>query len=183
MPNIKTPLLSAVLLTLVGTAQAQTTDPAQQPNTFITSPYFTSPFSGLYVGAKVGANISDVSGYPHAPSHTSFFPGATVGFGFDAGPVMVGGEAFADFHHGSTTGKDAGFDAKFGVPLERYMPYLRVGFTARHPDSRLHWGLGVEYKALQSLGVAMEWTADQSNVNDIRRRNNSFTLGVHYYFQ
>ncbi|MBM7131840.1 porin family protein [Dyella mobilis] len=155
-----------------------------QANQLFTGSHFSSPFSGLYVGAKAGANVSDATGRLRQPSHTSFFPGVTVGFGFDAGPIMLGGEAFADFHHGSTTRKDAGFDGKLGVPIDgRYMPYLRIGATSQWPDSRLHYGFGVEYKALRSFGVAAEWTADKSNANGIRRHNNSFTLGVHYYFQ
>jgi outer membrane immunogenic protein len=184
MSNIKKLLLSAASFALTGTVSAQTSDSGLQANQLFGGPYFTSPFSGLYVGAKVGANVSDASGGLRVPSHTSFFPGVTVGFGFDVGPVMLGGEAFADFHHGSTTRKDAGFDAKLGLPIERrYMPYLRLGATSQWPDSRLHYGLGLEYKALQSLGLGVEWTADTSAANGIRRHNNSFTLGAHYYFQ
>jgi outer membrane immunogenic protein len=181
--NKKKLLLSAACFALAGAVHAQTADTSLESNKLFTGPYFQSPFSGLYVGAKVGANVSDASGAVNIPSRTSFFPGVTVGFGFDAGPVLLGGEAFADFHHGSTTRKDAGFDAKLGVPLQRYMPYLRVGATSQWPDTRLHWGLGVEYKALQSLGVAAEWTTDKSSADNVRRHNNSFTLGVHYYFQ
>lgn len=175
--------LPAALALLANAAQAQTPAAASPPQQrLFDGPYFSSAFSGLYAGAKAGINISNASGAMHVPSRTRVFPGATLGFGIDVGRVLLGGEAFADFHHGSTTRKDAGFDAKLGVPMRRYMPYLRVGVVSEWPSTDLHWGMGVEYRALDQLGVAAEWTTDTSRVNRIKRRNDSFTLGIHYYF-
>lgn len=181
MSSIKLLFLPAALALLAGTAQAQTSVPLQQDRLF-TGSYFTSPFSGLYAGGKVGVNVSNAWGAMHRSSSSHFFPGVMVGFGIDVGPVLLGGEAFADFHNASTTRKDAGFDAKLGVPLNRYMPYARVGATSEWPDTRMHWGLGVEYRALDRLGVTAEWTMDHSDADNIKRHNNSFTVGVHYYF-
>jgi outer membrane immunogenic protein len=146
-----------------------------------------SPFSGPYVGFKVGANVSDASGQTNKPTHTTVFPGLTAGYGVDVGSVMLGAEAFADFHHGSATFKDGGLDAKLGMPLTtsfgQIMPYARLGFTANWPSTRPHWGLGVEYAATKNIGVAAEWTGDHTNADHSSWNNNSFTVGMHYYFR
>ena len=140
-------------------------------------------FSGAYVGFKVGADVSSASGAVNKPSHTTVFPGFTAGYGFDVGSVMFGAEAFADLHHGSATYKDGGIDAKLGVPLGQIMPYARLGFTVDWPSTRPHWGLGVEYAATKNLGVTAEWTGDHTNANKTSWNNNSFTVGMHYYFR
>ncbi|NML32617.1 outer membrane beta-barrel protein [Paraburkholderia antibiotica] len=142
-----------------------------------------SLFSGPYVGFKFGANVSSASGAINKPSHTTIFPGFTAGYGVDIGSVMLGAEAFVDLHDGSATYKDGGLDAKLGVPFGKIMPYARVGFTADWPSTRPHWGLGVEYAATKNLGVTAEWTGDHANAKDTRWNNNSFTVGVHYYFR
>lgn len=146
-----------------------------------------SLFSGPYVGFKVGANVSSASGEVNKPSHTTVFPGLTAGYGFDIGSVMLGAEAFADFHHGSATYKDGGIDAKLGLPLAapfgQIMPYARVGFTVDWPSTRPHWGLGVEYATTKHLGVSAEWTGDHTNAQHSSWNNNSFTVGMHYYFR
>lgn len=142
-----------------------------------------SLFSGPYVGFKVGANISDASGAISKPSHTTIFPGLTAGYGVDVGPVLLGAEAFADLHHGSATYKDGGVDAKLGVPLGQFMPYARLGFTLDWPSTRPHWGLGVEYAATKHLGLTAEWTGDHTNADHSSWNNNSFTMGMHYYFR
>ena len=95
---------------------------------------------------------------------------------------MAGAEAFADFHNGSTTRSDGGIDMRFGMPLNQFMPYARVGFTADWPNTRLHYGAGVEYKFAPHVSLAGEWTTDKSNADGTKRRNNSFTLGLKYYF-
>jgi outer membrane immunogenic protein len=114
-------------------------------------------------------------------SSSTFF-GLVAGYNFDVSDFVVGAEAFGDFHNASTTYKDAGLDAKFGMPFKQIMPYARLGFTGTWPNARLHYGLGVEYKFTKNISVAGEWTADSSNHDGTKRRNNSATFGVHYYF-
>ncbi|MFL9961024.1 porin family protein [Paraburkholderia sediminicola] len=149
----------------------------------ITSAPTASLFSGPYVGFKVGANVSSAAGEINKPSHTTVFPGFTAGYGFNVGPLMLGAEAFADLHHGSATYKDGGIDAKLGMPFGQIMPYARLGFTVDWPATRPHWGLGVEYAATKNLGVTAEWTSDHANAENSSWHNNSFTLGMHYYFR
>jgi outer membrane immunogenic protein len=139
-------------------------------------------FAGPYVGFKLGVNNSDASGAINKDSHNTAFPGFTAGYNFAVDRFVLGAEAFADLHHGSSTYKDAGIDAKFGMPFNQFMPYARVGFTGGWPDARLHWGLGVEYKFARHVSAVSEWTTDTGSHDGTRRTNNSFTLGLQYHF-
>ncbi|KND56338.1 hypothetical protein BPUN_0789 [Candidatus Paraburkholderia kirkii] len=143
-----------------------------------------SAFAGPYVGAKFGVNWSDITGPNARSTHTpAEFPGLVAGLNYDIVPLVVGIEGFADFHCGSTTRDDGGFDVKFGVPVNgNIMPYARVGFTASWPDTRLHYGGGVEYKFAKNWSVAGEYTGDVSSYQGGHRHNDSVTIGVHYYF-
>src|SRR6185437_7421179 len=111
-------------------AHAQTQAPA--PNL----PAVSSAFAGPYAGIKIGENWSDASGAVNASTHSTTFFGALAGYGFDVGRFVLGAEAFADLHNGSTTKKDAGIDAPIGVPFNQFMPYARVGLTASWPNTR-----------------------------------------------
>jgi outer membrane immunogenic protein len=141
-----------------------------------------SGFAGPFVGFKVGTNSSNGNGAAYDAWHTTIFPGLTAGYNFDLDGVVLGAEAFADFHNGSSTGKDAGIDAKFGMPFDQFMPYARLGVTARSPSSRAHWGLGVEYKFARHLSTALEWTSDADKKHGTRRTNDSVTIGLQYHF-
>jgi outer membrane immunogenic protein len=163
---------AAAVFVLAGIAHAETPVPQS----------VHSEFSGPYAGIKLGANLSNASGVVNAGTHGTAFPGLTAGYGFDVGRFVLGGEAFADFHNGSTTRKDGGIDFRAGMPFNKIMPYARIGFTGFWPDTRLHYGLGVEYKLYKNIHLAGEWTTDQSNSDGTKRRNNSFTLGLNYYF-
>lgn len=170
MQKITRLVLTTSIVLLSQLAQAAAPSPA------------ASQFSGPYVGFKVGVNTSDASGKIYKSSHTTVFPGFTAGYNFDVSRFVVGAEAFADLHHGSTTFKDIGVDAKFGMPFNQFMPYARVGLTGNKPDTRLHWGLGVEYKFAKQVSAVGEWTTDSSNRDGTKRKNNSFTIGVRYHF-
>ncbi|PRX99145.1 outer membrane protein [Paraburkholderia sp. BL25I1N1] len=141
-----------------------------------------SEFAGPYVGFKLGVNTSDASGVHSKASHATVFPGFTAGYNFDVDRFVAGAEVFADLHHGSTTYKDGGIDAKFGMPFNQFMPYVRIGLTTDWPNIRPHWGLGVEYKFAKHVSAVGEWTTDTSNHDGTRRTNNSFTIGVQYHF-
>ncbi|WP_459718276.1 outer membrane protein [Paraburkholderia sp. 2C] len=167
---------------LAGIAHAQT--PAQstdsQPPATNTA---HSEFAGPYLGIKVGGNWSDASGAVNQGTHGTGFFGAMAGYGFDVGRFVLGAEAFGDFHGGSTTKDDGGLDVRIGMPFNKIMPYARIGFTSAWPDTRFHGGLGVEYAIYKNIHISGEWTADQSNSNGTKRTNNSFTVGLTYYFR
>ncbi|KMZ13070.1 hypothetical protein BHUM_00441 [Candidatus Burkholderia humilis] len=141
-----------------------------------------SEFAGAFVGAKAGLNWSDATGHTYESTHTTGFPGLTIGYNYDLAPVLVGIEGFADFHGGSTTKKDAGIDAKLGLPLNHVMPYARIGFMGTWPDTCLHYGVGAEYKFAKQWSVAGEWTVDRAHYDGGHRQNNSLTVGMHYFF-
>lgn len=142
-----------------------------------------SEFAGPYIGAKAGFNGSDATGLHPESTHTTFFPGLTAGYNYDLERFVIGVEGFADFHAGSTTKNDAGMDARVGIPVNgNVMPYARIGFTASWPDTRLHYGAGVEYKFAKNWSVAGEYTGDTAHYDGGHRHNDSLTVGVHYYF-
>ncbi|WP_244815734.1 porin family protein [Caballeronia sp. Lep1P3] len=143
-----------------------------------------SEFAGPYVGAKLGVNRSDATGNHYQTSgQATFFPGIVAGYGFDVDRFVLGVEGFADFHSRSTTKNDAGVDVRFGMPLDgNVMPYARIGATGSWPDTRLHYGAGLEYKIRQHWSVAVEYTGDTSHYDGGHRRNDSLTAGVHYIF-
>ena len=172
MTAIKT-LLACAAIALSAAAQAQ---PTQQQ--------LIDDFSGPYVGAKLGVNVSSASGATNKPTHTTIFPGFVAGYGFNAGPVVLGAEIFADLHHGSATAKDAGIDAKIGYPVGQLMPYARLGIEAPDwPKSRFHYGLGVEYLFTKNVSLFSEWTHDATHADNTHWTNDSFTIGANYRFR
>jgi outer membrane immunogenic protein len=164
MSKLKT-LTAALVVSMMGVAGVQ-----------------ASEFAGPYAGVKIGENWSDASGVINTSTSSTTFFGLVAGYNFDVSNFVVGAEAFGDFHNASTTYKDAGLDAKFGMPFNHLMPYARIGFTGTWPNARLHYGLGLEYKFTKNISVAGEWTADSSTHDGTKRRNDSATIGVHYYF-
>jgi outer membrane immunogenic protein len=191
MTAIKSWLTALTFAALAGVAHAQTpevtsavtplTTPTKSPDSQVLTTH--SEFAGPYAGIKVGGNWSDASGVVNKGTHGTAFFGAMAGYGFDVGRFVLGAEAFADFHGGSTTKVDGGLDARIGMPFDRIMPYARIGFTTAWPDTRLHGGLGVEYAIYKNIHINGEWTADRSNSNGTKRTNNSFTVGMTYYFR
>ncbi|MDE1183269.1 outer membrane beta-barrel protein [Paraburkholderia sp.] len=182
MFNLKKYLITASVLALAGVVHVNAhADTATDAPT--TAKIAGADFSGVYVGMKTGRNLSNAAGHVALPRHGSNFVGVTAGYGFDVGPLIVGAEAFMDLHNGSTTGKDGGIDAKVGMPFGRFMPYARIGITGSYPNARLHYGIGTEAHVYRHLNVAAEWTTDTSRTEGTNRRNDSFTIGVKYYFE
>ena len=171
-------ILTASMVLLSSLAHSQTEAPLQTEALLSGA----NQFAGPYLGFKLGVNNSDASGVINKASHSTVFPGFTAGYNFAVDRFVLGAEVFADLHHGSTTYKDGGIDAKFGMPFNQFMPYARVGVTTDWPSVRLHWGLGVEYKFARHVSAVGEWTTDTSNLNGTKRTNNSFTIGLQYHF-
>ncbi|SAK62724.1 hypothetical protein AWB79_02907 [Caballeronia hypogeia] len=176
-------LIAPALLSLLCVTQAHSEglDPTLLKLMGVQGPH--SQFAGPYVGAKFGVNWSDITGPNPKSTHTTFFPGIVAGVNYDVDRFVVGVEGFMDFHGGSTTKKDGGIDLKLGMPVNgNIMPYARIGFTGTWPDTRLHYGGGVEYKFAKNWSVAAEYTGDTSSYQGGRRHNDSLTAGLHYYF-
>ncbi len=138
-----------------------------------------SEFKDGYVGGKIGYNRN-------SPDSTStsdeFYPGLEAGFGWDKDELMVGVNAFLDHHTQSITGADFGADLKLGFPYGKYMPYFKLGLTGSDPGTRLHGGLGIEFKFDPQWSVAAEWTTDNESVSSTSKQNNNISVGLNYYF-
>jgi outer membrane protein OmpA-like peptidoglycan-associated protein len=154
-----------------------------------------SEFKGAYIGANVGMNHSKIGTVSAA---NKFYPGIQAGYNWDlTSNVLLGVEGFVDGHSSSVTATDAGIDAKLGYTMGKFMPYARLGAAATTPGTRIHGGLGLEYKFAPSWSVFGEMTADRrketltttfngavakSVVTDNTARNTNFAIGVNYYF-
>ena len=138
-----------------------------------------SEFRGGYLGGKIGYNTN-------SPTTTNTanksYLGAEAGYGWDKGDVLLGVDGFADGHNKSITGRDYGVDVKLGVPMNNFMPYVKLGVAGSNPGARVHGGLGMEYKLAPHWSVVGEWTADSKNVNSQVRKNSNISVGINYYF-
>lgn len=160
MNKIITSTVMAIALTGITTAQA-------------------SEFDGGYLGGKIGYNKNSP-----ATSTTSnkIYPGIEAGYGWDVGSVMLGIDGFYDGHSKSITNKDHGADVKLGLPIDKWMPYAKLGMAGSNPGTRGHGGLGIEYKFAPQWSVSGEWTTDRKTVNSVKIKNSNASIGISYYF-
>ena len=138
-----------------------------------------SEFGGSYLDGKIGYNTN-------SPATTStsnkIYPGVEAGWGWDMGKVVLGVDGFVDWHTKSITGRDYGADVKLGFPLDKFMPYAKLGATGSAPGTRVNGGLGIEYKFAPQWSVVGEYTSDSKTVNSQKYKNNNISVGVNYYF-
>ncbi len=140
---------------------------------------YASEFDGVYFGGKIGYNSNE----PVAKSTSDeFYLGADAGYAWSQGGALLGLNVFADSHIKSITGRDVGVDVKFGYPLDKFMPYIKLGVVGTNPGSRLHGGLGMEFKVDSNWSVVGEWTGDSKTVNSIDHTNSNISIGINYYF-
>jgi OmpA-OmpF porin, OOP family len=138
-----------------------------------------SDFKGGYLGGKIGHNTNTPE--TNATSN-KIYPGVEAGYGWDIDGVMIGVDAFWDDHTKSVTKSDYGADVKLGFPMDKLMPYVKLGMAGSDPGTRVHGGLGIEYKFAPQWSVAGEWTADSKSVNSVTNENSNISVGVNYYF-
>jgi len=138
-----------------------------------------SEFEGGYLGGKIGSNTN----HP-ATNNTSnkAYLGAEAGYAWRMGKVLLGLDGFADDHIKSITGRDVGADVKLGFPSDKFMPYIKLGVAGTNPGSRVHGGVGMEYKFARHWSVVGEWSRDSKTVNSIDQKNNNISIGLNYYF-
>lgn len=138
-----------------------------------------SEFEGGYVGASVGSNKSSASALPNTKST---YLSLKTGYNWDWDRFVLGGEGYFEEHKDSYTGQDAGLDARLGLPMDRWMPYAKLGLAVTSPGARLHGGLGMEYSLTERLKVNAEWTRDKKNDNGISKKNNNIAVGLNWFF-
>jgi outer membrane protein OmpA-like peptidoglycan-associated protein len=138
-----------------------------------------SQFSGPYVGLNVGQNTSSLTAQA---DKKKVYPGLKAGYNMDVGSFLVGGEVFADAHNDSYTKEDLGLDARVGLPMNKWMPYLKLGVAGSTPGTRLHGGLGLEYSLTDRYSINAEYTTDTTNKSGLAYKNNNISLGFNGYF-
>ena len=171
---------------------------------------YHGPFTGAYVGAKAGVNDSNMgvgnaaamSGIqiPHEHNYGTAL-GLEAGYGWALGRTVLGVDAGYGYNatgrssyssgnqgYGS---RDYGLGLKFGIPVtDNLMPYAKLGYghlTGTGAASGLsgngaNGGLGVEYLFAPHWSVAGEWNTMSVSSNANTMNNNTYTLGVNYYF-
>jgi outer membrane protein OmpA-like peptidoglycan-associated protein len=145
-----------------------------------------SEFKGANVGVDVGYNTNSKTPSAIAAQNKAYL-GGQVGYNWDMDNSLLGVDGFADSHSKSVTGRDLGLDVKLGYPMNKLMPYAKLGVAGTNPGTRIHGGLGLEYKLAPQWSIAGEWTADtkttnQKTVNNTIYKNINVSLGINYYF-
>jgi outer membrane immunogenic protein len=164
---MKTAILSISLLAVAPTVLAQVS---------------TSEFTGFYGGVQIGTNHSTSTEKGGVSKRTSY-PGLLVGYSSEMKGVLVGVEAFADYHNDSTTYKDGGFGIKVGKVVSDVLVYGRLGQTGTWPSWRTQVGIGAETKLNKNLSLNVIYSNDKSTHKEIRRENESLAVGVNYYYR
>lgn len=139
-----------------------------------------SEFDGWYIGVDAGSNKSTATALA---DKSSTYGGLVAGRNWDMGGYLLGANAFYDSHNSSYTKEDAGLDLKLGLPMGQWLPYLKAGLAATTPGTRVHAGLGVEYKFADSWSVNGEWMTDKKADSGVDYKNNNFVVGLNYYFE
>lgn len=138
-----------------------------------------SGFEGFYVGAKAGYNDSSAFGQ----TKKSWFGGGEAGYNWVVSWNMVAGlDLWGDGHQKSVTGRDYGADFRLGNVNDAMMYYVKLGVAATHPGTRVHYGLGVEYKFDHHWGGLAEWTGDSMSKDATTYTNNNLVVGATFHF-
>ncbi|MEI7842829.1 MAG: OmpA family protein [Gallionellaceae bacterium] len=132
-------------------------------------------FEGTYAGLLVGNNTSSASGLS---DKNNAYLGLKGGYNWNFSNYLVGAEAFYDGHNSSYTHDDVGLDARLGLPMNRWLPYAKLGVAATAPGERLHGGVGVEYSLTDRWSLNAEWTTDTKD----SMRNNNIGIGFNYQY-
>jgi OOP family OmpA-OmpF porin len=161
-----------------------------------------SEFDGSYIGGRIGAvhstfgtaNLGDLG------SDSSTI-GLDAGHNWMARSYLLGVDAFADYNSGATDSNNNsvsshgyGADLKAGLPLNNWLPYVRLGYgqlsgslptaspTTSPSAGGFHGGLGMEFKFAPHWGANAEFLTSYGTDNGNKLNTNSLGLGLHYYF-
>lgn len=140
---------------------------------------FASEFDGPYLGINVGNNRSSVTSLSDKDSG---YLGLKAGYNWDLNGFLLGAEGFVDGHSDSYTNQDSGLDLRFGIPLNLWLIYAKLGLVGTDPGTRAHGGLGVEYSLTKRWSVNAEWTTDSKDDAGSTFKNNNMAIGLNYHF-
>ncbi len=165
-----------------------------------------SEFYGKYFGARFGLNSSSASGTTEAPSATTLAYGVQGGYlqggyNWDLSIFVVGLGAYMDWNNYTIHSNDVayssrayGLDAKLGVPIEGWFPYVKLGYgrstgagneilgTVAQKSSNI--AIGLEYNVASRWSLVAELKKDSFSNRDksITINNRVFAFGFNYYF-
>jgi opacity protein-like surface antigen len=136
-----------------------------------------SEFEGTYVGVNLGHNRAAMGSNP---IKNSTYLGLKAGYNWDLGGLILGGEVFVANHASSYTGPDEGAAARFGLPVNRWLPYVKLGVVGNDPGYRAYGGLGVAYALGDRWSANAEWTADSRKIDGVSYKNNNISIGLNF---
>ncbi|GAB4120826.1 MAG: hypothetical protein Fur0040_00430 [Sideroxydans sp.] len=139
----------------------------------------SSQFAGPYFGINLGQNTSSQTALS---DKKEIYPGAKLGYNADWGNWLIGVEGLADLHGGSYTGNDLNLDGRLGLPMDRWMPYVKLGLAATAPGSRRHMGLGLEYSLTDDWSLNAEYATDKYSDSNADLKNSNISLGLNGFF-
>jgi len=165
-----------------------------------------SEFYGKYLGARIGLNSSSASGTTEAPSATTLAYGVQGGYlqggyNWDLSIFVVGVGAYMDWNNYTIHSNDVayssrayGLDARFGVPFEEWLPYVKLGYgrstgagneiLGKVAQKSSNIALGFEYNVASRWSLVTEFKKDSFSNPDksITINNRVFAFGFNYYF-
>ena len=160
--------------------------------------------NGGYVGGKIGANYSSASGAIESSAESTFvylLQGGYLqgGYIFTSKTLLLGVGGYFDWNpaekrsNGVEYGsRSAGVDAKIGLPLGSWMPYVKLGYgySTGTKDlyavvgKSLNGTLGMEYKLDTQWSFLGELKVDgfggKNGAGNIS--NKTLGIGLNYYF-
>lgn len=176
----------------------------------IAVPSIASEFSGGYVGAGIGAGRDKLTGDVSAPNKTAAAGGVEAGYNWDIGDsgFLLGVDGFydqtkkktrfitdnitpANSGDGSFGDKTFGVDGKVGYAMDKWLPYVKLGFgkikgtgdLSDYSKKGTHFGVGTEYKLAEHLSLGGELTRfNGKELDGTKGVNNSLFLKLKYYF-
>jgi len=166
----------------------------------------TTEFWGPYFGAKFGLIDSSVSGAINVPGATTLSYGVQggylqAGYNWELSSLIVGLGAYLDWNNNALHSNDIsysssayGLDIKLGVPVDYWLPYLKLGYgynTGNKNDGLRvvsqyspNIAIGVEYNIAERWSLIAEYKINKfSNLdNSVTVHNKLLTFGFNYYF-
>lgn len=198
-----------LLLTLVGFPVVPAFSEGQVPSTNSVMSPFTGIYVGARAGIN-DSNFGNGNPSALAGGATNLIPsqqnygtamGLEAGYAWGLGPTVLGLDAYYGLNTNGRSGyvsgiqpygsRDYGLALKFGYPLtSTLMPYARLGYghltgtlsAAGLSGDTANGGLGMEYLFAPHWSVSAEWNAMSIANNANTMNNNTYTVGVNYYF-
>lgn len=154
-------------------------------------------FSGAYLGGDIGVNRSSTSGVLVTSPANGGSYGLQGGYGWNLGNTFLGVEG--SFNNGQQAKHDPnaqygsnsyGLGLKIGVPLDKLMPFARLGYDRTSGNGALsgfnsnaaNSGLGLMYKVAPNWSLEGEWANTSSSSSGIKLKANNFSFGLNYHF-